>query len=111
MGILEKGWWIPFDETYMDLIFEFDNHGTLTRYYTFGNIDGYSGPGSSSARQKACRFDCIDAEKACIDSINEGEDTPKGTLRCEKEKQMCFQQCEANASLHGDCDPGMESCD
>ena len=153
--------------TLMDLIFEFDSHGMLTRYYTFFNPsilygDRYSDNKKACRRDcnmaasacvdswhedsynallcnkvfleqrgclkqcdydvavpsydskndsgQVCRLDCYESEKACIDSINEGEDTSKGTLRCEKEKHLCFQQCVPITGMHGDCDPGMESC-
>ena len=166
------------DKTLIDLIFEFDNQGTLTRsrYYTFhlpsyadnisvcrrdcskmelspkeaakACIDFVNEGGDSSKEtlrcervlrvflikeqelckkrcdydktvpsydskndsKQVCNLNCYEAGNACFDSTNAGEDTPKGTLRCETEKEACFQECGANASSHNDCDPGMESC-
>ena len=160
------------DKTFMDLIFEFDNHGVLTRYYTFNFSSFDLFPNSKKACRRdcgkadsacieswhedrdiqvlplckkalleqraylkqcdydvavpsydskndsgqACNFNCYESEKACIDSINEGEDTSKGTLLCEKEKEMCFNRCDNEIGIKlynpkpDDCDPGLESC-
>ena len=47
---------------------------------------------TSELDNQVCRFDCNEAEKVCLDSISE-EDTTKGNLQCEKDKEMCFYQC------------------
>ena len=54
----------------------------------------WNGRGVGKLNQQICQFDCDEALKVCFESISEGEDAMPGKLQCEKEMEMCFQQCD-----------------
>jgi hypothetical protein len=87
-------------KTLMDLLFTFDDHGMLTKYYTFD----YRAGGYTSNREKiinrsigseeACQIECVYLGRGCLQSTYEGEDPSKQILRCLKERQACIQLCD-----------------
>jgi Family of unknown function (DUF6627) len=65
------------------------NSGGVQYYRSYDNPNAFK-----DLDKQVCRFDCGEAEKVCFGSISEDDDANTGKLQCEKDKEMCFYQCE-----------------
>ena len=127
----DAGWWgwmgcgpVRWGYEYMDLYFEFDDHGTLTDYRK--EITRQLGKNRIEEKEKQnfnmeknkCYSDCYSKYSACINPDQQGH---VNESICEEASQTCFQRCEVeharsieampdSVTVEDDCDPGMESC-
>ena len=98
-----KGEWI-------DVSFEFDEHGILTEY-RFIDLGRQVAPYPDVTD---CNFSCDSKYYNCL--ISTEEKNPSRS-QCEDTAETCFDQCNLIGIMNyeknkdKDCDPGMDSCD
>ena len=89
---------------WMDVVFEFDEHGILTKYrlVKFGHRTPYPDVAECYSRCSLNYYDCIIS--------TEEKNTPPS--KCEETLQPCLGQCNSIEILHykKDCDSETESC-